>query len=137
MNKLFTAEQKDRVLNAFADRCAQTGSMSFAIDTKKLGLELGLSSDLASSLVEYFAELGLLEFTNTSNTVLWINASVKLFDLTNRGGFTAIDQMALVELQKIQLEIEALRSDLDRNKFDKVMGSIQLLSAWLKSFVAD
>lgn len=129
------AHLKDNALELYMKAYKELNKRSFSFGVKSFADDLSISRDVAEALIEYFDELGLIDLCKEKNDFWTVTLKIQFFDLHRMGGFTSIEASASAELQKLQLEIEALRSELDKNKFDKVMGSIQLLSAWLNTFI--
>lgn len=133
---MITPEVKDRALEKLIESFLAKKSRVFTISIVSLAKYLDTSADIAEALIEHFKDLNILDLYVVTNDHWQITLKVELFDLQRMGGFTSIEKNAADELRKLELELIALRSEIGQNKFDKVMGSIQLLSTWLKTFVS-
>lgn len=136
MDKLFTAEQKDRVIEIFANRCAETGKMTFSINSEGLGEKIGLSADLTEALLRDFVYKGLIDFTWNTRREWKVTLQIDLFDLKNRGGFVAKEKLAEIEVEKLILEIKALEKTIEPQKYERIMSTIQTLASAIGVFTS-
>ncbi len=113
---MITPELKDEVLKALTD--SQSFKLSF--EPEQLANELNISVDLLVAILKYFERFDIidrLQFTLGYSYCILV-LTVEAYDLMRLGGFTGKEKILQLEIEKLKLELEALKktnpSDAER-----------------------
>lgn len=136
MDKLFTPLQKDKVIEILFEICATRQKMNFSIHSGNLGILIGMNPEFTEALLRDFVYKGLIKMEYTSRYEWWIELLVPFFDLKNRGGFVAIEEIASIELEKLALEMRALEKTIEPAKYERIMTTIQTLASAIGVFTS-
>lgn len=74
----------------------------------------GVDSSLFSSVLSYFQRNNLVSEVNYRHgaELFYVIVNIEAFDLYNRGGFTATEELLAKNIQKLLLEIENLKPSM-------------------------
>lgn len=102
---IITPEIKDELLAIIAKHEQNT-----VFNPEDFSQELGISAENISLIIANFQKIGLVELKNLSGRRELIFPKAELFELIYIGGFQAREEFLKLELQKLHLEIEKLKS---------------------------
>ncbi len=128
----YTYKEKDKLLRYMCEHC--TPEAMVQLDVNAL-LAAGIAKQQLPALLSYFTRIGLISEPGYRHSAPLFSTIVytEAFDLFNRGGFTVQEQLLEQEVEKLLLEIEALKPTLG-DKVVKLLSIAGSISALLKPF---
>lgn len=106
--------EKDKVLSYLINYPSMKLESSSRIDFKDMQINTGFTPDTINSILLGFQQEGIISKLNLRRSCPSFNLVVhqKACDLFNRGGFTMKENLLKQEVEKLLLEIEALKPTL-------------------------
>lgn len=106
--------EKDKVLSYLINYPSMMLESFSRIDFKNMQTNTGFTPDTINSILLGFQQEGLISRLNLRRSCPWFDLVIhqKACDLFNRGGFTMKENLLKQEVEKLLLEIEALKPTL-------------------------
>lgn len=106
--------EKDKVLSYLINYPSMMPESFSRIDFKNMQINTGFTPDTINSILLGFQQEGLISRLNLRRSCPWFDLVIhqKACDLFNRGGFTMKENLLKQEVEKLLLEIEALKPTL-------------------------
>jgi hypothetical protein len=97
---------KDRILNKIVK---ESPEMTFGFDSEDSMDIFGFNSDIVSSVLDYFEEIGLVDQDKFLDGEIMLEVLIPAHDLVAHGGFTAKEDLLSKNIEKLLVEIESLK----------------------------
>lgn len=106
--------EKDKVLSYLINYPKMTPESFSRIDFKDMQTNTGFTPDTINAILLGFQQEGIISRLSLRRSCPWFDLVIhqKACDLFNRGGFTMKENLLKQEVEKLLLEIEALKPTL-------------------------
>jgi hypothetical protein len=133
---LITFKEKDRVL---AFLCNQEPEALISLSTHDALSRCEVDSQTLSFILTYFQRCGYVSNVNYrhSSSSFYVSVKIEAHDLYNRGGFYAVEELLLKNIEKLNLEIAKLEPSLTGRleQFGTISSGIQAAAALIKGII--
>ncbi len=132
---MITAAIKDKVLFFICSNAIPEQMSDGA--TKNILEELDMEFDIFNAVMIQFQRNGFIENLNLRRNHLSFMALTEAYDYIQRGGFVAQEEVFKANIEKLQLEIDNLKKQLEPDKLDslnKISGIASALFSGLNLF---
>jgi hypothetical protein len=107
---MITPELKDNILRWLAENC-QHGY--FGINTLPFCQSFNITESIVQELLLYFERKGFVAKFGFNRSVFHVQINfVEIFDFLQKGGFTFLETVFKLEVEKLKLEVERLNKEI-------------------------
>lgn len=115
---MITSTDKDKLLFLLCSQPYVETHINYSVDVIQSNTKL--DSDNIFAILKYFERNGLISDLNPRNNIVFMTLHIEAHDLAEKGGFSVQDEIFKANIEKLQFEIENLRSKLEPDHLEYI-----------------
>jgi len=130
-NFMITPKLKDQILIKLVN---ESPAMQYSLEYEEDAENFDVSPEHLKAIFNEFEEKGFVRLEkHMQGAFVTIKSKAHTFVLA--GGYEAEIQLMDLEIQKLKTELQALQSQIGKDKFDRIMTSLSMFSTWALSLL--
>ena len=107
--------------------------MLFDGTLSEIGSRADCHVNIVDAIFHQFKDRGFIDYTPTKQKI-FIRVKVKAHDYIRRGGYVGEEQTMDLEFTKLKKEIESLKVEIPKGKFETITNLLSIIGTVFKGF---